>query len=552
MMDNKDLEAEIHPLKNEDRTSQENLGNRTEKEDPCKSLPPQSQLSRCRTVAFFLSLFICLFVVFVVSFIIPCPDRPVSQQMWRINYDTAVTYDFLAMKDINRDRIQDILFLYKNANSSNNFNLSCADEGFSSPCTFAAAVSGANGSLLWERPVAQDVTVMQCTGPQQRASGALSACVLVGGPGSVIAVDPFTGETLWSHPGSLGRNVSILSLLLGVPDVNNDGLPDLLVLTREEKEVNGYVYSGSTGSQVGRKGSLGTDGEGGSLLHVTRTGAHYLLFPCAHSLCGWSMKSLFEEMTGKESLLKKDPLWERAINATTHRVSSPSSGAIRYQMHVPGRAGNDLLLVGSEACVLLDGQDLAPRWTLGNTQVFRKPVLGHYKPDTLSVVIENGTGINRQILLLDLSTGVILWHQPLPGFPGGPPSANLPTADHRSAFFFWGLPEGVGANQTETRNTPHSLYMFHPTLPSILLELANISTNIVAFEAILFEPSRHAAYILLTGPESPAEPGLVSVTKHKVRDHIPDSRVVHLGQDRADSDQAIRDRFSRLRYQSEA
>ncbi|XP_049760649.1 protein FAM234A isoform X4 [Elephas maximus indicus] len=281
MMDNKDLEAEIHPLKNEDRTSQENLGNRTEKEDPCKSLPPQSQLSRCRTVAFFLSLFICLFVVFVVSFIIPCPDRPVSQQMWRINYDTAVTYDFLAMKDINRDRIQDILFLYKNANSSNNFNLSCADEGFSSPCTFAAAVSGANGSLLWERPVAQDVTVMQCTGPQQRASGALSACVLVGGPGSVIAVDPFTGETLWSHPGSLGRNVSILSLLLGVPDVNNDGLPDLLVLTREEKEVNGYVYSGSTGSQVGRKGSLGTDGEGGSLLHVTRTGAHYLLFPCA-------------------------------------------------------------------------------------------------------------------------------------------------------------------------------------------------------------------------------------------------------------------------------
>ncbi|XP_049760647.1 protein FAM234A isoform X2 [Elephas maximus indicus] len=513
MMDNKDLEAEIHPLKNEDRTSQENLGNRTEKEDPCKSLPPQSQLSRCRTVAFFLSLFICLFVVFVVSFIIPCPDRPVSQQMWRINYDTA---------------------------------------GFSSPCTFAAAVSGANGSLLWERPVAQDVTVMQCTGPQQRASGALSACVLVGGPGSVIAVDPFTGETLWSHPGSLGRNVSILSLLLGVPDVNNDGLPDLLVLTREEKEVNGYVYSGSTGSQVGRKGSLGTDGEGGSLLHVTRTGAHYLLFPCAHSLCGWSMKSLFEEMTGKESLLKKDPLWERAINATTHRVSSPSSGAIRYQMHVPGRAGNDLLLVGSEACVLLDGQDLAPRWTLGNTQVFRKPVLGHYKPDTLSVVIENGTGINRQILLLDLSTGVILWHQPLPGFPGGPPSANLPTADHRSAFFFWGLPEGVGANQTETRNTPHSLYMFHPTLPSILLELANISTNIVAFEAILFEPSRHAAYVLLTGPESPAEPGLVSVTKHKVRDHIPDSRVVHLGQDRADSDQAIRDRFSRLRYQSEA
>lgn len=28
----------------------------------------------------------------------------------------------------------------------------------------------------------------------------------------------------------------------------------------------------------------------------------------------------------------------------------------------------------------------------------------------------------------------------------------------------------------------HSLYMFHPTLPGILLELANVSANIVAFD----------------------------------------------------------------------
>jgi hypothetical protein len=89
MVDNKDLEAEIHPLKNEDRKSQENLGNRLKNEDNLKSKTPQSRLSRCRTVAFFLSLFICLFVVFVVSFIIPCPDRPVSERMWKIDYNAA-------------------------------------------------------------------------------------------------------------------------------------------------------------------------------------------------------------------------------------------------------------------------------------------------------------------------------------------------------------------------------------------------------------------------------------------------------------------------------
>ncbi|XP_042828212.1 protein FAM234A [Panthera tigris] len=554
MMGSKDLEAEIHPLKNEDKRLQENLGSQTTKEDNLKGLPRQPGLSGCRTVAFFLSLFVCLFVVFVVSFIIPCPDRPASQGTWRVYYNAAVTYDFLATEDINRDRIQDVLFLYKNTNSSNNSNLSCADEGFSSPCTFVAAVSGANGSVLWERPAAQDGALVQCAVPQPQGGRTSSACILVGRPSSFVAVDVFTGETLWSHPSSFGGNASILSSLLRLPDVDADGAPDLLVLTQEEKEVSGYIYSGSTGHQIGHRGSLGVGGTSGSLLHVTRMGAHYILFPCASSLCGRSVKGLHETVTGRGSPLKRDPLWEGMLNASTHGLLWHSPGAIRYLMTVPGKVGEDLLLVSSEACVLLDGQELAPRWIFSAARVLRRPILGYYKPDTLAVVIENGTGIDRQILLLDLSTGAVLWNQALPGLPGDPQSASLPTADHRSAFFFWGLHELMGTNQTvqEPGDTRHSLYMFHPTVPGVLLELANISANIVAFQAVLFEPSRHAAYVLLTGPARQDAPGVVSVAKHKVRDLVPSGRVVRLAEGGPDSDQAVRDRFSRLRYRSEA
>ncbi|KAL4836207.1 hypothetical protein H8958_014519 [Nasalis larvatus] len=89
MLDHQDLEAEVHPLKNEERKSQERLGNPSKNEDTLKRTPPQSRLSRCRAVAFFLSLFLCLFVVFVVSFVIPCPDRPASQRTWRIDYNAA-------------------------------------------------------------------------------------------------------------------------------------------------------------------------------------------------------------------------------------------------------------------------------------------------------------------------------------------------------------------------------------------------------------------------------------------------------------------------------
>ncbi|XP_051023682.1 protein FAM234A [Acomys russatus] len=550
-MANKDLEAEIHPLKNEDSKSQENLGNQSKNEDNLKSKPLQTRLSRCRTVAFFLSLFVCLFVVFIVSFIIPCPERPLSQATWRLDYSTAVTYDFLAVGDVNRDKIQDVLFLHKNTNSSDNVSRSCTDEGFSTPCAFMVAVSGANGSVLWERPVAQDVALAKCAVPHPSDSEVSSACILVGRLESFIAVNLFTGETLWSHSNTFGGNVSILSPLLQVPDVDRDGTPDLLILTREGQEVSGSIYSGSTGYQIGHRGSLSVDGDGVALLHVTRSGAHYILLPCESALCGISVKSLHERVTGRDSPFKDDSHWENMLNRSAQRRLLLSSGAVRYLMNVPGKAGQDLLLVSSEACMLLDGQDLVPRWTFSATQVLRKPILGHYKPDTLAVVIENGTSTDRQILLLDLSTGSLLWSQPLPSLPGSPPSTSLMTADHRSAFFFWGLHELLDTNEMDPQDTQHSLYMFHPTLPGILLELANVSANIVAFDAILFEPSRHAAYVLLTGPASSDMPGLVSVTKHKVRDLVPGSRVVHLGEGRSDSDQAIRDRFSRLRYRSE-
>ncbi|XP_014442493.1 protein FAM234A isoform X2 [Tupaia chinensis] len=503
-MDGKDLEAEIHPLKNEDRKSQENLGTQLKNEDNLKSTPPQSQLSRCRTVAFFLSLFICLFVVFVVSFLIPCPDRPVSQRTWSVNYSAAVTYGFVAVADIDKDKVQDVLFLYRTSSSSDNSSHSCADEGFTAPCTLAVAVSGASGSMLWERPVAQDVTLVECARPQLRDNVAPSACILVGGPGPFTAFDLFTGAAMWNQPSVLGRNVSILSPVLQVPDVDSDGAPDLLVLAREDQEVGGYAYSGRTGHQIGRRGSLGMDGEGGPLLHVTRAGAHYVLLPCARSLCGCSLKGLCEKVTGAGGPFREDPQWQHMLNGT---------------------------------CGVL---------------LHRKPTLGHYKPDTLAVVIENGTGLNREILLVDLGTGSVLWSQALPSLPGAPPSASLPTADLRSAFFFWGLHELVGTSQTEPGVAQHSLYMLHPSLPSVLLELASVPSQVVTFHAVLFEPSRHAACVFLTGPAHPEAPGLVSVTKHRVQDLIPTSRVVRLGQGGPDSDQAVRDRLSRLQYRNEA
>lgn len=136
-------------------------------------------------------------------------------------------------------------------------------------------------------------------------------------------------------------------------------------------QVSGAIYSGSTGYQIGHRGNLGVDGDGVALLHVTRMGAQYILLPCANALCGFSVKALYERITGRDGHFKEDPYWENMLNRSAHRRLLHSSGAVRYLMNVPGKAGQDLLLVSSEACMLLDGQDLVPRWTFGATQVLR-------------------------------------------------------------------------------------------------------------------------------------------------------------------------------------
>ncbi|NWV38576.1 F234A protein, partial [Grantiella picta] len=190
-MDNKDSEAEIHPLKTEDVKVQENHEHPMERRIVKSS--GLSRLSRWRTAAFFISLFLCLIFVFAFSFIIPCPERPVSERTWFQYYDNAVAYQFLALEDVSKDNVQDVLFAFKSSNGSSSFNRSCLDEGLPSPCVFVAAVSGTNGSALWESPAAEDVQWLQC-GIQELGTAEAPGCLVVGKPLSLTALDLQTGE----------------------------------------------------------------------------------------------------------------------------------------------------------------------------------------------------------------------------------------------------------------------------------------------------------------------------------------------------------------------
>nr|XP_006120224.1 protein FAM234A [Pelodiscus sinensis] len=577
-MDNKELEAEIHPLKREDGNAPDNPENCTEKEGACRNGTRLSQLSRWRTAAFFLSLFLCLIVVFAFSFIIPCPVRPVSQRTWDRKYSSAVTYKFLAVEDVNEDKVQDVIFVFKDTNGSSAFNGSCSDEGLSAPCAFVAAVSGTNGSTLWERPATEDLLWMECA--IEKLDGAESpGCLVIGNPELLTAIDPRSGKVRWRQFNNFGANYTVVTPLLKMPDVDGDGFQDLMIFATAGDETKSVLYSGES--------------------------AYYVLFYSADSLYGYPVKDLYSMATGTESRLaglRHDPQWEKKIQSPTRHIPLRSSGDVRYLVKVPGRAGENLLVVKSDVAELLDGQTLDSLWTVNASHVLSEPVFGYYTPDAPHVVLESGLGPHRKkVMIIEGGSGAVRWEQELNSGAGSPGPATLHTADHRSVFLFWGehpaeandtvmiieggsgavrweqeLNSGAGspgpatlhtadhrsvflfwgehpaeANDTGSPASPQNLYLFHPSYPNALLELRNSSERIVAFDAVLFERSRHACYVLLTGPQSSEGPGWVSVAKRKLKEDVSGSRVIWLSQETGHSEQSIKDRIFRMRFSSQ-
>ncbi|KAJ6655927.1 hypothetical protein lerEdw1_004512 [Lerista edwardsae] len=583
-----ELPAEIHPLKAEEGP--------TEKKTLGGTPRTPGRLSRWRTAAFFLALFLCLAAVFAFSFIIPCPVRTLSQRAWNRTYSSAVAYRFLATRDVDQDGVKDVLFAYRassDRDNSSSLNTSCAEAGFAPPCTFLAALSGTDGRTLWEKPVAEELLQVDCSMECGRSPG----CLLVGRPGSVTALDLHTGQSLWKQTANWGASAVVLWPLLQVPDIDADGVPDFLLFTalgqevapgagavvcwggesegyREDEsgspfpqplcglleasraaggggrvsrsclslQIKTWFFSGKHGTQIGSPGSLSLPGWVGHLQQVTKTGAHYVLFCTAGALYGYSVKELHHKATGTASdSLTEDPQWALAIDGTSHRVPLLSSGDIQYLEKMPGKSGTDIVVVRSASLELLDGQHLGSLWTSSTPHALSKPVFGFYHSGTMDVVLESRVAPDRKkVLILRGSSAAVDWETELPWAAGSPQAATLATVDHRSLFFFWAA----------VNTTLQHLHAFHPSLPTVLLETSSVREPIVAFQAALLERSRHACCLLLTGPRAGELAGQVVLSKRKLKDALADGRVVWLNQAVQDSEQHVRDHFLRMRFRS--
>ncbi|XP_056392937.1 protein FAM234A [Hyla sarda] len=550
-MNDKDTEGEDHPLKNSEGKAVENNNDTGGEKDVCiKKQNRLSRLSKIRTAAFFGALFLCLAAVFAFSFIIPCPVRPFSQRTWSLQYNNSVGYPFLATEDVNKDNVQDVLFIFK-TDSASQLNVSCADEGFQSPCFFLSALSGTNGSTLWVRPVSDDdVQLVECS-IHNLGGGDSVGCLVIRKSGFILAIDSTTGHALWEKPTGFVAGFTVIKPVLKIPDVDRDGIEDLMVFIFAENELQSAVFSGKNGDRIGQKWTISTDQPSGYYTHVTKSKAYYVLFYKGSSIAAYSVSGLCSHTAGLEAKpTGQDSDWEAQMNSSTGFIplmASSSSGNILYILNVPGRYYNNILVVKSEVSELLDGQKFQTLWSVNTTNILSKPALGFFKRDVLSIMMELETGMNRKkVIIVDSNSGALQWEYDLSLGIARQNPAVLNTGDHRSTFLFWGVNSPEPNNITELEE---NLFMFHPSHPKALLQLNNHTENIIMFRAALFERSRHACYVLITGPNTTEDPGTLMVSKRKLKEDISNAKVIWFGTEEVNTE-AIRDEFFRMRYTS--
>ncbi|XP_036437014.1 protein FAM234A [Colossoma macropomum] len=523
-----------------------------------------NKLTGWRTAAFLLSLFLCLTVVFAFSFILPCPVRPQYLRTWNRTLPNAATYDFLAMGDANKDKVQDVLFIYKSSEGS--MNHTCSGEGLPSPCLFLLAVDGTDGRTLWERPLAAELSWVECG-----VGGINRKTCLVAHADNFTAVDMHTGVVVWQRQRSPVINGNLPVIIM--PDLDKDGTEDIAVLSYNRPALphtpiptEMVIFSGKSGDMIGSKVDVDSGETRAHLQFTTASGAQYILLHTDTGLYAVGLWRLAEMAgAGLESYLKKEKSWEEKATPTG-LIPLHESVSLLKVLLVKGSGGPSpsLLLLTPSTVTLFNTHTRSISWTTNTSTLLSTPSFGRYNEDDVpDVVLEEDQGnTTKSVLILDGKTGRELWKAGLLFWPQSPRSASVLTLNSYSVFMLWGE-RLTHNNETSSAVEEHSSYLLHPHHPQVLLERRNPTQHIRSFKAVLLERGRHACYLVLSGAEGAqmeeaglAGAGPVVLTKRKIKDDVEESSVLGVGKAEGepiprDKEESVKEAFHRLRFSDE-
>ncbi|MEE6512603.1 hypothetical protein FKM82_019700 [Ascaphus truei] len=497
-----------------------------------------SMVTYVRTTVFLLTVVISMVMVLICAFLIPCPRKD-QLNFWNLSVgeETGVSSP-LELFDVNNDGVPDILLSVLAPKS----NMS---QGVSS----VVALSGTNSSTLWSTRSQGDLRSIQC-GRLALGSPQNNTCILTGTSKLLRALRASSGRTLWTMSANHMSGGTVAAPAVILPDLDEDHTSDLLVLTigETQPDLGFLLVSGRTGKPLGGMVKYGISGEGkllGPLAHYTGGGAIYILFGFGN-LQAVALRDIYALAKNRDSfpsvLQKKEPDWEKRRSGNLSQLIDVYSAGVEFlqTVQVPGSNCSDLLVTTSEGLTLLRGQDLEQRWSRRLKNVHSQPETGYFNSDgnlDFLLQVQSNNGV-KKIIVVDGTSGEILWEWEVSWHSQEAKAASVLTAEGKSVFLFWG--EGSPPyNNSQAPNTKgdlqwhRHLYMLYPTYPSVLLDLSNITTTIMASAVGINELEKDAFLVTVTAEEeqgiSEKLPRPLAVSKMGLRWALSHSRALSLG-----------------------
>uniref|UniRef100_A0A8D1ABI2 Family with sequence similarity 234 member B n=1 Tax=Sus scrofa TaxID=9823 RepID=A0A8D1ABI2_PIG len=465
-----------------------------------------SMASYVRTSVFLLMLVVSTVLVLVCAFLIPCPPRDLHSTWSR--------------------RLG-------------------PQGGVSRPPALLVCLSGMNGSTLWSSPLPEEARDVTCL-DLMPGSGAGTVCLVTGTHKMLSAFNGTSGKAIWTLNPNYLSNGTLAAPGVMLPDLDEDGVRDLVVLAIGEVQPDlcFLLVSGRTGSPVGRPVKYSIVGVGnliGPQVYITASGAVYILFGFGN-IQAVALRDIFVQAQNRDSsppsLQIEEPEWEKRRSINLSELIDVYSDGVELLQMVKAADSNcsNLLITTRQGLVLLRGQNLTPSWTLSLQGLRSQPTPGYFTDDeTLDFLLQipSGTGM-KKVMVVDGDSGLVTWSYSVPCRMRETPTTTAATVDQKSVFLFWA--EGLSAPSPSSDVTLgteapdlHHLYLLHPAFPSILLDLANATGTVTASEVGINDLWKDAFYVTrTTGPSSEGHPAPLVVSKLSLRWALMEGQVVQL------------------------
>ncbi|XP_060534923.1 uncharacterized protein LOC132707196 [Cylas formicarius] len=205
------------------------------KDDIIKIKRGASKMSTTRKVAFVCSIILCFLPIIIFLWVLPCSELhtcPVKIKDWTYQQEDVELVGEIHLVD----------GLYKT-----NLNLAILYKGsYHSPKLLKHGVLsfiGTTGAVAWDFQQETEPHQMNCTVIDVDSNGNFD-CLVVDDKG-LKAIETVSGQALWhAHSAEEKKTVRDLSLPVAIPDLNNDGVDELLSVFERKSFL---VLSGKTG-----------------------------------------------------------------------------------------------------------------------------------------------------------------------------------------------------------------------------------------------------------------------------------------------------------------